>query len=641
MGVFRQFPYSNFHELNMDEILKILKTMSEEWDATKTEWASYKDFIDNYFANLNVSEEVLDALRIMVGTGEFNNVVDPVIIEAVTTWLASHITQPTTPAIDSSLTISGAGADAKVTGDRINKNTYNLSLYNVVSLIDPYTNRESATHNGITFNWTGRHCDISGTSIGVAVNTIFARRAIRGILTPGAVYFVRYKTTDIRISLNFVFYDENSQPTYVNITENSKIKVPADAVEMLIRLYVPSGVTINNASSVEQSVLNHRPYIESVTGNKNEIYNYPACLTFFAIADLYNSTNRATPADIPINSYCMTNGSRLTGWHPDIADNINYTIICYGNMQYPNARRYIIIPTDIPGILFASSSDSGNTLTYWTQRMTVPKILMLGSSFGQDCCEYAPFIMENMNPDLSVVFGIAYSSGAGISNYYSYFNDNTPVTYYKRNFGSTAWTSGTQKTVKQILSDERWDIILINQSALEQGVLTSYSQINDYLWAIASYINHNVKIGFIMAQDAIGYSYDFADMISCINAVLPASFTSFMIPSGTAIENARHTRLDSEVGDALHLAYDATPGHLQEGLPVYIANLSTASKLCEIITGTPGAIIGDPTIPDASYIATHNIPGQNGTPTGVNASNITLGQRCALLAIKSPESTLL
>ena len=26
MGVFRQFPYSNFHEMNMDEIIKVIKT---------------------------------------------------------------------------------------------------------------------------------------------------------------------------------------------------------------------------------------------------------------------------------------------------------------------------------------------------------------------------------------------------------------------------------------------------------------------------------------------------------------------------------------------------------------------------------------------------------------------------------------
>ncbi len=119
MGIFRQFPYSNFHEMNMDEILKILKTLQEEWDATKTEWNSYKEFIDNYFENLDVSEEVLQAIRTLASSGELNEIIDPVIASETAEWLSDHIT-PTTPPIDDTLTISGAGADAKATGDAIN-----------------------------------------------------------------------------------------------------------------------------------------------------------------------------------------------------------------------------------------------------------------------------------------------------------------------------------------------------------------------------------------------------------------------------------------------------------------------------------------------------------------------------------------
>lgn len=121
MGIFQQFPYSNFHEMNLDQIIKIMREMQDEWAATKAEWASYKDFIDNYFANLDVSEEVLEALQAMAASGELNTIVDPTIIAAVTAWLADHITQPTTPAIDTSLTIAGAAADAKATGDKINE----------------------------------------------------------------------------------------------------------------------------------------------------------------------------------------------------------------------------------------------------------------------------------------------------------------------------------------------------------------------------------------------------------------------------------------------------------------------------------------------------------------------------------------
>ena len=115
MGIFRQFPYSNFHEMNMDEILNIVKTMYEEWNTTKAEWASYKDFIDNYFANLDVSEEVLHALQAMAASGELNDIIDPVIVTETAAWLAEHLT-PTSPPVDDTLSIQGAAADAQSTG---------------------------------------------------------------------------------------------------------------------------------------------------------------------------------------------------------------------------------------------------------------------------------------------------------------------------------------------------------------------------------------------------------------------------------------------------------------------------------------------------------------------------------------------
>ena len=79
MGIFQQFPYSNFHEMNLDQIIKIMREMQDEWTNTKSEWASYKEFIDNYFANLDVSEEVLEAMRVFASDGTLNTILDPTI----------------------------------------------------------------------------------------------------------------------------------------------------------------------------------------------------------------------------------------------------------------------------------------------------------------------------------------------------------------------------------------------------------------------------------------------------------------------------------------------------------------------------------------------------------------------------------
>ena len=118
MGLFQNFPYTNFHEINLDQIIKIVRDMQEEWESTKNDWNSMQEFINNYFDNLDVSEEVLQALQTMADSGELNTIIDPVIVNQTSAWLSSHIT-PTTPAVDNTLSIAGAAADAKATGDAV------------------------------------------------------------------------------------------------------------------------------------------------------------------------------------------------------------------------------------------------------------------------------------------------------------------------------------------------------------------------------------------------------------------------------------------------------------------------------------------------------------------------------------------
>lgn len=159
MGIFQQFPYTNFHELNLDQIIKLVAEMEKEWTDTKTEWASYKDFIDNYFNNLDVSDEVMQALRTMADDGSLNVIMDPVIVDAVHDWLIHNIT-PTTPIIDATLTIPDEAADAYVTGTRltnvesqayINKNEISILENNVLQLRNKKVNQpltNGAVNNG-------------------------------------------------------------------------------------------------------------------------------------------------------------------------------------------------------------------------------------------------------------------------------------------------------------------------------------------------------------------------------------------------------------------------------------------------------------------------------------------------------------
>lgn len=83
-------------------------------------YGELEQYVNDYFNNLDVQEEINSKLDSMAEDGSLSTIISPFIPTAVSEWLSHNIT-PTSPAIDASLSVSGAGADAKVTGDRLSE----------------------------------------------------------------------------------------------------------------------------------------------------------------------------------------------------------------------------------------------------------------------------------------------------------------------------------------------------------------------------------------------------------------------------------------------------------------------------------------------------------------------------------------
>lgn len=147
MGFFNHYPYTDNYQLNLDFVLRQSKELQDISDQTqeivgeytdkvdnlqdnidqferdmRSDYRDLEDHVDNYFNNLDVQQEIDNKLDAMSNDGSLGDVIDEsgTVPPAVSQWLIDHITQPTVPVIDNTLSVSGAAADAKITGDRIN-----------------------------------------------------------------------------------------------------------------------------------------------------------------------------------------------------------------------------------------------------------------------------------------------------------------------------------------------------------------------------------------------------------------------------------------------------------------------------------------------------------------------------------------
>ncbi len=130
MALFEQFPYSNFHELNLDWVLKTTRDLIKEWAEYSDNWERWKndidnsfkelvEYVNNYFENLDVQNEIDNKINRMAKDGSLLEIIQPVIAEETSKWLDDNIMQETGYVIDKSLTVENAAGDAKAIGDKL------------------------------------------------------------------------------------------------------------------------------------------------------------------------------------------------------------------------------------------------------------------------------------------------------------------------------------------------------------------------------------------------------------------------------------------------------------------------------------------------------------------------------------------
>lgn len=122
MGLFNQFPYTNFHELNLDWVVSTVKELSEQYVQLNNNFDGLKVYIDEYFQNLDLSEDVRQELQKITAAGEFDAIVEEAAQRIIPGYMDEYKQE----------------VDAQITGQNniINQNSANIdSLQGQVNTI--------------------------------------------------------------------------------------------------------------------------------------------------------------------------------------------------------------------------------------------------------------------------------------------------------------------------------------------------------------------------------------------------------------------------------------------------------------------------------------------------------------------------
>lgn len=200
----------------------------------------------------------------------------------------------------------------------------------------------------------------------------------------------------------------------------------------------------------------------------------------------------------------------------------------------------------------------------------VIKILAIGNSFSEDAIENYLYDLAKA-ADKKVVIGNMYIGGASLALHVKNANANKEAYSYRK-----IGMDGIKKTTKNVsiaeaIADEDWDYISLQQASPYSG---QYVTIMEDLPELIAYVNNikpkNSKLiyhqtwAYQQNSTHKGFANYNNDQLEMYNGIINATknidkshIVTFVVPAGTAIQNARTSSLgDNYTRDGYHLQLD-------------------------------------------------------------------------------------
>ena len=229
------------------------------------------------------------------------------------------------------------------------------------------------------------------------------------------------------------------------------------------------------------------------------------------------------------------------------------------------------------------------------------KILFVGNSFAVDTMEHAAGIALSMGVK-KVKFGTLYVGGCSIDMHYEHAINDLGAYIYYQNEGE-GWSSSEGMRISEAARSEEWDWIAIQHGTNGTSRYTSL-ECYEKLGPLVAYLKElapKAKIAFNLTwlgestrqhHEIISYKGNMALMRQRLVEVTAQVMADnpdvdMLVPTGTAIENARTSRIGLLTRDCYHLSVDKGR---------FIAGLTLISTLTDIdpsrVSWTPENVDG-------------------------------------------------
>ena len=258
-------------------------------------------------------------------------------------------------------------------------------------------------------------------------------------------------------------------------------------------------------------------------------------------------------------------------------------VLHHSNSEYPTADSGYAVTDDMKKLIRnAVNYALDNPYELPSEEDNTVSILGIGNSYTIDSMWMLGEVYQAENPGKNVKLGIAYRSGETLSGHVTNISAGNTYHYLYWDSATDTWTVTAEQTLQQILKAQKWETVSMQQGSSGSGRATTY---NGDIQTIQTYVKEqlgytptftwNMTWAYPMEDIEDNYTLENAPNANSFTTyyqnsqavmykaivdavqtkILPDATFEYLMPVGTAIQNANATLTDFELyRDYTHLS---------------------------------------------------------------------------------------